>query len=440
MKTVQGLVILNSSYVGSRDLWWPVNEDDGAVLGYNVYRAFDAPTNWQKLNDVPLPVRYYRDQTTILKTTYDVQPQDWITKGELGNYIIHIPEIPYAKVMKGRPVVSNSPQDVAVVINGTQYRPSIVNALDQTIWLQVDNTLPVGGYVSDYQALPIPALSDPTTTVQIIYFRLANFVDIFTNMVRTFYTVIPVDAEGNETHAPGVGGTAIVDTYQVDTMDYMQAEMVRRNQWLFEQVGEPAWLMFRKIRGKICGCTRTGLGEPRTVCPACYETGIVGGYYGPYAFLYIDPDQAVTRELQEGGIKVRRESRSYLGPSPVVQDGDLIIRRNGERLVINGVTYKMPRGVLLQQEYTSSLLPGGDTRYIIPVVKDLYPPQVYNPADLPEYLNPATGVVTGQPVPGTEPINEKENEPNRGKNWDNKNKQVGKTITFGRILTSNPTT
>lgn len=438
-KRIQGLLILNSSFVGSRDLWWPPNPNDGAINGYNVYRAFDQPVKWHKLNEHPIPVRYFRDQTTILQKTHDVTADDWIEKGELGHWIIHIPDIPYSKVVKGRPQVSNSPQDVAVVINGQNFRPSVVNAVDQTVWLQVDNTLPTGGAVSDVQALPIDSLSDPNTTVQVIFFHLANFVDIFTNLVRTYYTVVPVDENNKDIHEPGMPGTDIKNTEEVDSMDYMQAEMVRRNQWLFEQVGEPAWLMFRRTRGKICGCTRTGTGQPRTACPSCFETGIVGGYFGPYAFLYIDPDVAAVRTLNEGGVKVERESRSYLGPVPIVQDGDLIIRKNGERLVIHGVNYKQPRGALLQQEFDTSLLPPGDTRYLIPVVEDMYPPHVFDPATLPQHLNPATGILTGQPRPGAEPVSQQKNDPERGKNRENPFPQVGRTITFGRIKTSNPT-
>src|SRR5271157_4787926 len=48
---VSNLLVLNSSYVGSRDLWWV--DDPGATKGYNIYRAFDYPTNWVKLNPFP---------------------------------------------------------------------------------------------------------------------------------------------------------------------------------------------------------------------------------------------------------------------------------------------------------------------------------------------------------------------------------------------------
>jgi hypothetical protein len=75
----------------------------------------------------------------------------------------------------------------------------------------------------------------------------------------------------------------------------------------------------------------------------------------------------------------QRASRSYMGPTPIVQDGDLVIRRNGERLAISTVTYKMPRGVILQQDFDVELLPPGDTRYLIPLAMPQQP-IIYNPA------------------------------------------------------------
>jgi uncharacterized protein (DUF433 family) len=45
---IRGLLILNSSYSGARDLWWPL--DRLGTKGYTVYRAFDAPYNWVKIS------------------------------------------------------------------------------------------------------------------------------------------------------------------------------------------------------------------------------------------------------------------------------------------------------------------------------------------------------------------------------------------------------
>ena len=196
--------------------------------------------------------------------------------------------------------------------------------------------------------------------------------------------------------------------------------MVRRNQWIFEQSGEPAYLMIRKTKGVICACTISN-NEPRTGCPSCYETGIVGGYYGPLDILFIDPDVAAVRTLDEGGAKVERTSRSYLTRTPIIHAGDMIVRRNGERMVIANPVYKTPRGVLLQQDFDVELLQPKDTRYLIPLSTNP-PPIIVDP----RYQN-----VT----PADEPVTSPLNAPPTATLWENKIKPEGRTVVFGNIMT-----
>jgi len=496
-EAISSLLILDSAYVGSRDLWWV--DSPSATKGYSIYRAFDYPTNWSLLNDIPWPGHFYRDSTVITQKTVTIQPSDFLDAGEFGKWGFKLPETPYSKQVKGRPVVATSPDDVTVLLDGKPYRPVMVEGIDRSVWMKMDNTLPEGGAVSalalvntlttgtvttngtstvawasgsyfnpnwnlQIQILinEIPYIitsgstSNPTTTTsltvapippstsvpspgifsysvgavykadysgvqkwQVVFNVLTNYVDIYTTLTRTFYSVVPVGDTG-EVHEPGAPGTPVVNTQEVDQLDYMQAAMVRYNEWGFEMFGEPALVMFRKTRGVPCGCKGTGLGQPRTGCPSCFEVGYVGGYYGPYDIVYIDPDAGTTRELDEGGIKVTREAKSYLTRTPIVQDGDLIIRRNGERLVINGVTYKSPRGVILQQDFNVTLLNRGDTRYLIPI--NTGRPTIFDP------------VVSENPLNGkgnSEPITEARTEPD--KQWENPNPQPGRSISFGKI-------
>jgi hypothetical protein len=222
-----------------------------------------------------------------------------------------------------------------------------------------------------------------------------------------------------------------VNTQEVDAITWEYAEMVRRNQWVFEQVGEPAYVLFRRTRGEPCGCVRpeAGLGAPRHGCKSCFETGIIGGYYGPYDLLYVPPDTALVRELDEGGgIKAARESRSYLTNTPIVQDGDLLVRRTGDRLVIHGVTYKQPRGILLQQDFGTELLKPGDTRYLIPLNTGL--PTLYNPVVRD---NPDQGIDPHHLRGDGEPLYDAREQPNR-EPWENTVEvPIGRTVTFGKI-------
>jgi hypothetical protein len=433
---VTELLVLNSSYVGSRDLWWV--DDPEATKGYHVYRAHDYPANWRKLNPGAWKGHFWRDQAALEEVRYQVKDSDWVDRGKLGKWGFRLPDAPYADVVAARPVLATSPDDVSVTVTdisnvSTVLRPVAVVPLDQTVWLPADNSLPAGGAVSDQAEIYTDDVNrvDYSAIQSFVaaYKRLANYVDIYAAMDRTFYTVVGVGDHG-ELHPPGAKGTKVVSTMEVDAITWEYAEMVNRNQWIFEQTGEPAYLLFRRTRGEPCGCVRpqAGLGAPRHGCRSCFETGIAGGYYGPYDVLYVPPDTALVRELDEGGgIKATRESRSYLTNTPIVQDGDLIVRRNGERLVIHGATYKNPRGILLQQDFGTELLKPGDTRYLIPLNTGL--PTLYNPVIRD---NPFQGIGPNDLKGDGEPVFDAREQPD--KPWENDVKvPIGRTMTFGRI-------
>ena len=45
-----GIQIIDSGMVGAHDLYWAESKE--ATKGYNIYRAYDHPTNWVKINPV----------------------------------------------------------------------------------------------------------------------------------------------------------------------------------------------------------------------------------------------------------------------------------------------------------------------------------------------------------------------------------------------------
>ena len=91
-------------------------------------------------------------------------------------------------------------------------------------------------------------------------------------------------------------------------------------------------------------------------------------------------------------------------------------------LVISGATYKTPRGVMLQQEFDTSLIPPGDTRYLIPLADPRYP-IIYNPVVSDDPLNGKGGAEPLTPANGVP-----------GRTWENPVVPTGRTITFNRIL------
>ena len=411
---VQGLIVLTGAIPGIRDLMWVNNVED--ILGYIPFRSEDRGSNWRALTDYPVPGNRYRDATALEVHTYDVLPEDWVESGESGRWILRAPGAPiFSEIVSGRAILASQPKDVQVLLNGTRIPVSRVDGSSGDIWLPTGVALVEdGNWKAGY--LTLPGSGD---AVQIIYSTLANFVDP-TPESRSYYTVVPVRQDGTLAHQPGLSGTEVVNILEVDKMDYIQEGMVGRSSWVFDFWGEPAHLLIRRTKGVLCGCLQGG--QARTACESCYETGIVGGYYGPYDMMFIDPDQGTTRELDEGGVKVTRQSRSYLGPTPVIMAGDMIVRKNGERLVISAPVYKSPRGVLMQQDFDVNLIPSGDTRYRVPL-RPPVEPTVYNPR-----FTPAPPAATGEPVvnPQSNPV---------GKPWENSQVPVGRTIVFGNVQT-----
>jgi hypothetical protein len=398
-----------------------VDDPDPRVVGYNVYRSEDTSTNWVKVNKFPVNGYRFRDQLQFENVTYTFDlNRDWVEKGEFGSYRLRVKgESFWSSSVLGKAVIAAHPDDILLYVNGVRCRPSRVIGAEGEVWMPMDSLMqrsPMAGPAGYTKATFDP---DNIQEIKIVYQRLVNQVNLYLS-TQTFYTVVPLDSAGNELHVPGYPGTEVRGIMDVDSMDYMQREMVRRNAWLFEQVGEPAWLLIRKTKGEVCGCVSPETREAKTACKICHETGFVGGYYGPLDILFIDPDSSATRTLDEGGVKVERQSTSYLGPSPIIKAGDLIVRRNGERLVISDPTYKSPRGVLLQQDFRVDLLPPGSTRYLIP----LYP-------EGEGIINPAFQDMSGL---SSEPVSDPLSDPT--KNWENTDQRpVGRTTTFGRIMT-----
>lgn len=410
---VQGLIILSGAVPGIRDLSWE-NDPNPDVIGYAPFRSEDRGSNWKRLVDYVVPGARFRDETRLEEVIYTVKPEDWVSQGGDGTWVFRVPHRPlYADVVLGRALLASLPEHAQVWIDNKPLLPARIDALRGDVWLP--NAFGLTRDM-DWRERMFPQAGEGSV-VQVRYQRLANYVEI-TPDSRSYYTVVPILSSGQLAHQPGTPGTQVVNTLEVDKMDFMQAEMVRRNAWLLEQAGEPVHLLMRRTKGLPCGCINGG--QARTGCAICYETGIQGGYYGPYDVLFLDPDSEATREVMEGGVKVTRSSRSFLGPSPVIQSGDLLVRRNGERLVIGPIVYKSPRGVLLQQDYTVERISSGDTRYKVPV----------RPPNLPMAYNPS---FESKPGPEGEPVVTPTTDPT--KVWENPQVPVGRTTTFGNIQT-----
>ena len=186
-------------------------------------------------------------------------------------------------------------------------------------------------------------------------------------------TTLALDPDSED----GFAETPLVQTkpftkHEVESLDYIWKEAVRRTQWILQQGGERVKLFVRKVCGMPCDCLR----DPRTLefgkqpqnqCPRCFGTSYVGGYEGPYDII-IAPDDAERRVSQAmQGRRLEHTYEVFMGPSPLVSQRDFIVKQSNERYSVGPVRRPSNRGNLLQQHFNIAVLDEGDIRYRVPI-------------------------------------------------------------------------
>ena len=154
---------------------------------------------------------------------------------------------------------------------------------------------------------------------------------------------------------------------------YIWDESVRRNAWLLDQAGERVMLYLRKRAGKICHCTYRDLKErthkaPDKDCPQCWGSSFVGGFEGPFPIIIAPLTTEQKIQQNERGLKLAYQIETWMGPSPIIAQRDLILRRNGDRCLVGPVTpVEASGGVMVQQHFTIEFIDSTDIRYTFPV-------------------------------------------------------------------------
>lgn len=159
-----------------------------------------------------------------------------------------------------------------------------------------------------------------------------------------------------------------------DKLTYITEEAVRRNAWLLDQAGERVLLYVKKKAGTKCHCTYRDMKErthkqPDQDCEVCFGSGFIGGFDGPFP-IKIAPLTTEQRVQQtERGLKLAYQIETWIGPTPIVSQRDMIIRRNGDRCLVGPLTpVEGPGGVIAQQHFVVEILDTTDVRYKFRVV------------------------------------------------------------------------
>lgn len=356
------------------------------VVGVNVYRSDDGERGpYVRVNRFPVGSMFYRDHTDNVLVQDEVVQWDgaWVSKGDATNdrkwafRTIFAPIVrPNEHTVRGltnRTVVvaANSPSDVVMKIDGVVvpvedvFGPNgEVRLINQPAYdLAREKTIPA--------ALPTAA-----SVVTITYWYNRNVVK--TDLDRTtqvFYrlTTVALDpaSPSGYTETP-LAYSPPVSVSQVETMDYIWREAIRRNTWILQQGGERVKLFKKKSSGIPCPCrvderTLEYQQQPSSRCLTCLGTGFVGSYDGPIDII-IAPDDSERRISQTPtGRRMEHTYEVWMGPSPAVTQRDFIVKQTGERYSIGPVHRPASRGLPLQQHFPIAYLEEEDPRYRMPV-------------------------------------------------------------------------
>jgi hypothetical protein len=134
-------------------------------------------------------------------------------------------------------------------------------------------------------------------------------------------------------------------------------EIRNRNKWLLEMGGERVLLYKRKYTGTRCSNfdqvrkTNQQHGQDEI----CYGTGFVGGYFKPieiFVSLISGSPEQIT--IEEYGRKRTFTPRSWTLWEPLLTNGDLIVRRNNQRLWIQNVTVRRWKHFVTHQDFETA--------------------------------------------------------------------------------------
>lgn len=348
------------------------------VLGVNVYRSFDSEFGpYFRITDQPLGSCFWRDRTDTEQVVGEDVSNNFIRFGPTASaagsdFEAYTFKTQYPIVKSGsQGIPGDQPGDVQVFVDG---KPSVVRAVRGNV-CEVD--LQVVQHVDVATQKYIPQnLPKPGSKVEVSYVRMRSLLrtDLAQRVFYRFTSVgIPVScnlgtctgADMVETPLANATGTS---NYELEKLDYMWREAIRRNRWILEQGGERVKMFLKKHVGIPCPCISDGYHkQPTGDHLLCFGTGIIGGYEGPYDMI-IAPDDAEKRITQKDiGRTLEHTYEVWTGPLPLLAHRDFLVKINGERYSVGAVRMPTNRGMLLQQHFNIGHFDEKDIRVKVPV-------------------------------------------------------------------------
>lgn len=341
------------------------------VIGVNLYRSFDSEFGpFERVTDLPVGAIFWRDMTNnVLVIDEAVADDQWILRGVEGvglrgrRYIFRTSRYPIVQP-GSQDIATVNPNDVRVMIDGVEARVLGVSGhygeieLDPVMWPSVEK-----------QNLTTPVLPAQGSDVRVSYRYNSSLLRTDLQQ-RVFYrvTTVALTSEGQTLVETPLERAAATSSAEIEKLDWIWREAVRRNRWILDQGGERVKVLLRKHVGRACPCIpNPTYKQPINDCEYCYGTGIVGGYEGAYD-LVIAPDDSERRIAQRDvGRTVEHLSDVWTGPTPLLSMRDLVVKIDGSRYSVGAVHRPSNRGMILQQHFQIGILDEKDFRYTIPI-------------------------------------------------------------------------
>lgn len=326
---------------------------------------------YRRVNILPVMGTFYQDGSRT-EAIHNEVISEWVSFGNQA-------EDPYrfrtaypisSTTMLSQP--STSPNDVVVTINGVVVPVlRVIGEIGEVSLAEFTAPNPLN---LRNESFPPPLTQDSEVLISYVAYFPDDRVRADVNK-RDYYRISTVgeDPLTGLLHETPLEYCVPFSDQEIERVDYMWREGIRRNNWILEQGGERVKLFTRRVSGEPCGCVafdRQTLiygKQPDSLCMSCFGTGIKGGYDGPFDII-VGPDEGERAVMQEN--TGRRKTHNYgvwIGPSPIVSQRDFLVKLNNDRYSVGPISYSSNRGNILHQAFNISYLDSGDIRYKVPI-------------------------------------------------------------------------
>lgn len=372
--------VVSPLFTGTLDVRWDdpaIQAKNGQfdVVGVNVYRSDTSERGpYDRLNAAPVGGTFYRDYTDNAFVDNEVVDWEtsWLSRGEQSNdrkWVFRVKHFPMVK-KSGQSIAANSPMDVQLVIDDKIVPVQAVFGPTGEVTL-----INVRGYDFATERWIEPTLpTGPETAVSISYHWNKNTVrtDLDHKIWYRLTTVARDPSSPTGFRETPLDFTEPITFRQVERLDYIWREAIRRNNWILEQGGERVKVFIKKTSGEQCFCGR----DPRSIeyqqqpdsrCLICFGTGFVDGFEGPYDMILAPDDAERAVRQSPTGRHVEHLQDVWTGPSPMLTQRDFIVKQTNERYSVGPVRKPSARGNVMQQHFQIKYIEENDLRYKIPL-------------------------------------------------------------------------